>query len=119
MLASLANLGLAEPNQTVINHVKRCEIEKNVNLELPFDTQKTLTFVSYLLFDRKVKAKTCYQYLSGVRMYHLSKGHIGPVLRPAIISLILRGKEHWKDIKATDPSNYYCHEASKKALKEN
>lgn len=103
MLASLANLGLAESThkvyQTVINHIKRCAIEKNVNLDLPFDTQKTLTFVSYLLFDRKVKAKTCDKYLSGVRMYHLSKGHNVPVLRPAIISLILRGKEHWEDIK--------------------
>ena len=103
MLASLANLGLAESThkvyQTVINHINRCKVEKNVNLDLPFDTQKTLTFVSYLLFDRKVKAKTCDKYLSGVRMYHLSKGHDVPVLRPAIISLILRGKEHWDDIE--------------------
>ena len=74
MLASLANLGLAESThkvyQTVINHIKRCAIEKNVNLDLPFDTQKTLTFVSYLLFDRKVKAKTCDKYLTDSSNYY-------------------------------------------------
>lgn len=68
-------------------------------MDLPFDTKKTFTFVSYLLFDRGVKAKTCDKYLSGVRMFHLTKGLDVPVLRPPIISLILKGREHWDDIK--------------------
>ena len=32
-------------------------------------------------------------------MYHLTKGHDVPTLRPAIISLILKGKENWEEIQ--------------------
>ena len=33
-------------------------------------------------------------------MNHLAQGYDVPVLRPAIISLILRGKENWEDIQS-------------------
>ena len=103
MLTSLANLGLSNSThkvyQTVINHIKRCEQEKNISLSLPFNTKKTFSFISYLLFERKVSSKTCDKYLSGVRMYHLTNGHDVPILRPAIVSLILKGKENWEDIQ--------------------
>ena len=103
LLTSLANLGLSNSThkvyQTVINHIKRCEKEKNISLSLPFNTKKTFSFISYLLFERGVSSKTCDKYLSGVRMYHLTKGHDVPTLRPAIISLILKGKENWEEIQ--------------------
>ena len=54
-----------------------------------------------MLFDRKVKAKTCEKYLSGIRMHHLSKGYADvPALRPDIVSLVLKGKENWENIQS-------------------
>ena len=44
-------------------------------------------------------AKTCDKYLSGIRMLHLRKGFDVSVLRPAIVSLLLKGSEHFEDIE--------------------
>ena len=76
-----------------INHLKRCEKEKRVDLTLPFDISKTLLYINYLLHDRNVKSNTCEKYLSGIRMYHLTMGFDAPVLRPAIVSLLLKGRD--------------------------
>ena len=104
LLAEMANMGLSESShkvyQTAINHLKRCEIEDNVNLSLPFDISKTISYINYLLFTRKLKANTCEKYLSGIRMHHLAMGFDAPVLRPAIVSLLLRGKENFDDIQS-------------------
>ena len=62
--------------------------------------KRDLSVHYYVLFDRKVKAKTCEKYLSGIRMHHLSKGYDVPALRPAIVSLILKGKENWENIQS-------------------
>ena len=103
-LAEMANMGLSESShkvyQTAINHLKRCENEKGVNLALPFDIPKTLHYINYLLLDRNVKANTCEKYLSGIRMHHLTMGFDAPALRPAIISLLLKGRENHDDIQA-------------------
>ena len=103
-LAEMANMGLSESShkvyQTAINHLKRCENEKGVNLTVPFDIPKTLHYINYLLLDRNVKANTCEKYLSGIRMHHLTMGFDAPALRPAIISLLLKGRENHDDIQA-------------------
>ena len=83
-----------------INHLKRCEKEKRVDLALPFDISKTLLYINYLLHDRNVKSNTCEKYLSGIRMYHLTMGFDAPVLRPAIVSLLLKGRENHDDVQA-------------------
>ena len=73
---------------TAINHLKRCENEKRVDLSLPFDIPKTLHYINYLLHDRNVKANRCEKYLSGIRMYHLTMVFDAPVLRPAIVIMM-------------------------------
>ena len=94
LLAEMANMGLSESShkvyQTAINHLKRCEKEKRVDLALPFDISKTLLYINYLLHDRNVKSNTCEKYLSGIRMYHLTMGFDALVLKLAIVSLILK-----------------------------
>ena len=104
LLAEMANMGLSGSShkvyQTAINHLKRCEIENNVNLSLPFDVPKTISYINYLLFTRNLKANTCEKYLSGIRMHHLAMGFDAPALRPAIVSLLLRGKENFDDIQS-------------------
>ena len=103
LLADLANLGLAKSThkvyQTAANHVRNCELENNINLELPFNTQKLLIYLNYLMHDKNLSAKTCDKYLSGIRMMHLRNGYDVPVLRPAIISLLLKGRENFEDIQ--------------------
>ena len=69
-------------------------------MALPFDIPKTLHYINYLLLDRNVKANTCEKYLSGIRMHHLTMGFDAPALRPAIISLLLKGRENHDDIQA-------------------
>ena len=86
--------------QTAINHLKRCEIDKSISLSLPFDISKTVQYINYLLHTRNVKASTCEKYLSGIRMYHLVMGFDAPALRPAIVSLLLRGRENHDDIQS-------------------
>ena len=67
---------------------------------LKWGMKETFHYINYVLFDRTVKAKTCEKYLSGIRMHHLSKGYDVPALRPAIVSLILKGKENWENIQS-------------------
>jgi hypothetical protein len=66
-------------------------------MSLPFDVTKTLNYVGFLLEDRKVSSKTVNQYLSAVRMLHLCQGFDSSCLRPQIVSLILRGREHYEN----------------------
>ena len=104
-LTDMANMGLSESShrvyKTAINHIKKCEIEKGVCLDLPFDLSKVLHFLNYLLIDRKVKSNTCEKYLSGIRMLHLTKGLDAPALRPAIVTLLLKGRENFEQIQET------------------
>ena len=67
---------------------------------LPFDIPKTLHYINYLLHDRNVKANRCEKYLSGIRMYHLTMVFDAPVLRPAIVTLLIKGRENYNDIQA-------------------
>ena len=66
-LTAYANYGLAKNTwssyQTVRNHIERCESDMNVELSLPFNVEKTLTFVAWLMEVRKVKALTIEKYL--------------------------------------------------------
>ena len=104
LLSDMANMGLSGSShkvyKTAINHLKRCEIQKGINLSLPFDVSKTIQYINYLLHARNVKANTCEKYLSGIRMYHLAMGFDAPALRPAIVTLLLRGRENHDDMQS-------------------
>ena len=100
-MAETANMALAQNTksnyQTVKNNIQRCSDLMGKDLSFPWDTSKTLCFVGYLLHTRKVKAKTVNCQLSGVRMAHIEEGLDCPSLRPPIVALLLRGKEHWEN----------------------
>ena len=68
-------------------------------MTFPLTTEKVLVFVSWLLFTRKVKAKSAEGYISGLRCLHLINGHENPALRPGIVKLILNGQNHLEKIK--------------------
>ena len=102
-LAKYANHGLAQATwssyKTVENHIDRCERETRKDLSLPFNIEKTLTFVAWLIDVRGVKSITIDKYLSGLRMIHLTKGHDIPCLREPIVKLILTVRTNWDNIK--------------------
>ena len=105
MLANSANLGLAENSKsnyrTAARHIKRCEEFTGMDMSLPFTIEKTLNYVGYLLSERGVSHGTVDQYLSGVRMLHLCQNLDISSLRPPIVALILKGRQHWENIQNT------------------
>ena len=84
---------------TVKNNITRCEEAMNCDLSLPWDDiGKTLHFLAFLLYTRKVTASTANCQLSGVRMAHLEIGLDAPSLRPPIVNMLLEGHEHWENV---------------------
>ena len=53
--------------------------------------EDTLTDIGYLLSVRKVAGVTLQNYLTGLRMAHLTRGHFSPWIRPDIIKLLITG----------------------------
>ena len=68
-------------------------------MQLPFDLEKTLNFVGYLIEERDCSSKTIDSYLSAVRMAHLTQGLDCPHLRKPIIDLIIKGQAHHESLK--------------------
>lgn len=102
LMADRANMALANNTKsnyrTVKNNISHCEDVMKCDLSFPWDAGKTLQFLAYLLFTRKVLAKTANCQLSGVRMAHLEEGLDCPCLRPPIVALLLKGTEHWDSV---------------------
>ena len=97
-LSKAANSGLSAQTwssyKTAKNHLDRCQKETNVLMTFPLTTEKVLVYISWLLFQRKVKAKSAEVYVSGLRCLHLINGHENPSLRPGIVKLILNGQSN-------------------------
>ena len=105
LLSEAKSMALAENTKsqyrTAVNHIERIENQLGIDMSLPFTVGKTLNYVGYLLEDRNCSSKTVAQYLSGVRMLHLCHGMDVASLRPPVVNLILRGREHWENIQST------------------
>ena len=104
-LSNAANMAISENTKsqyrTAVRHIERIETELGIDMSLPFDLGKTLNYVGFLLNDRKCSSKTVSQYLSGIRKLHLCKGIDVASLRPQIVNLILKGREHWENVNDT------------------
>ena len=102
-LSEATNSGLSAQTwssyKTSRNHLLRCQNETNTLMTFPLTTNKVLVFTSWLLFTRKVKAKSAEVYLSGLRCLHLINGHEIPALRPGIVKLVLDGQNHLDKIR--------------------
>ena len=97
---ALTNETKAQYN-TALNHIARVEEYTGSEMSLPFDVTKTLNYVGYLLEVRGCTAKTVSSYLSALRMLHLCQGMDPSCLRPTIVTLILRGQEHFDEVRKT------------------
>ena len=104
-LTDATNLAISENTKsqyrTAMNHVKRCSEFTGKEMNLPFDLTSTLNYIGYLQEVRKVSSSTVSQYLSALRYIHLVQGQDPSCLRPDIVSLILRGREHWEQAEKT------------------
>ena len=102
-LSKAANAGLSAQTwsayKTTRNHLIRCQNETKVPMRIPLNTEKVLVFISWLLFKRKVKAKSAEVYVSGLRCLHLISGHENPALRPGIVKMVLTGQNHLDKLK--------------------
>ena len=62
LLANYANHGIAQATwlsyNTVSNHLVRYQEDTGMALDLPFTTEKTLSFVAWLIEKRRVKPNT-------------------------------------------------------------
>ena len=104
-VAKAMNMGISKATKdqyrTAIKHIERSERELGLQLNLPWDVSKTLNYVGFLLEIRKCSSKTIGCYLSAIRMLHLVNGFDPASLRPNIVSLVLKGREHYEEAKAT------------------
>ena len=104
-IAVAMNMGTSKATKdqyrTAIRHAERVQQELGVGMELPWDVTKTLNYVGFLLEIRKCSAKTVGCYLSGIRMWHLCNGIDQACLRPDIVNLVLKGREHFEEARKT------------------
>ncbi len=76
-------------------HLEACSTVTGTKFEFPLDDDKILVFISYLFWEKKLKATTVSKMLCALCMLHLTYGFPSPMLRPAIVKLVLKGKDNW------------------------
>ena len=93
-------------------------------MTFPLGTADILTYIGYLMEERKVAGSTIEKYLTGLRYLeitsvdivraipdtcrsvHLQKGHSVPALRPDFVQAVLQGakqKDAMRDMKGKAP----------------
>ena len=104
-IAMAMNMGVSkatkEQYRTAVKHITRAEKDLGLKLDLPWNVGQTLNYVGFLLETRKCSSKTIGCYLSGIRMLHLCSGQDPTCLRPDIVNLVLKGREHYEEARAT------------------
>ena len=103
IIAELLNYSLAAGTwssyKTVGNLLEKCQADTATNMEFPLTTRSIIIFVHWLFEIRKVTSSTANTYLSGLRYLHLVKGVDIPVLRPALIEQLIKGKKNLENIE--------------------
>ena len=104
-VAKAMNMGVSKATKdqyrTAVRHIGRAEKELGLELNLPWNVGQTLNYVGFLLEIRNCSSKTIGCYLSAIRMLHLCNGFDPETLRPNIVNLVLKGKEHYEEARAT------------------
>jgi len=77
--------------------VRLCQIRHNIRFKWPMTRDNLLLFVHWLLEERKVKAATVQNYLSGVRQLHINKGVKVPETREELVKQVLKGRQNLED----------------------
>ena len=80
-----------ETYQSVKPHLKMCQKVCGLRFKFPLTEDQVFIFVAYLL-DLNLKSTTINTYLSGLRTWHLTRGHCVTNLRPDVIKALLSGK---------------------------
>ena len=104
-LAAAVNMGTSKATKdqyaTAIRHVARAEECLGVKMQLAWNLSSTLNYVGFLLENRNCSARSVGCYLSGIRMWHLCNGFDQACLRPSIVNLVLKGREHFEEAEKT------------------
>lgn len=67
-------------------------------MSLPLDDQKILWYISNLGSQREIESKTIANYITGLRMLHLSLGIHIPSLKTPIVALALKGTKRKQEL---------------------
>jgi site-specific recombinase XerC len=81
-----------------VNHLRKCEEETGVDMNLPFDRKKVMEFLGWME-ARGLKSRSMSTYLSGVRAFHIASGYEDPFLRDPMVKLILKGQDNWDKLQ--------------------
>lgn len=109
-LARTANFSLAKSTwstyQTTRNHLRKCQEQTRVNMDMPMDNRQITVFLSWMLEDRKIKPNSAESYLAGLRQLHLVEGLEIPKIRSDIVNVVLKGAKHktWLEEKINPQS---------------
>lgn len=102
-LSEVINMGLSDSTwnkyRTAHNHLKRVEEETGVSMNIPLSDGQLLWYVSYLGIHRNVDSKTIDNYLSGLRMLHISLGFSVPTLKSPIVKMAIKGTKRRQNLK--------------------
>ena len=102
-IRTVLSMGLSDSSwskyKTSLNHLKRVEAETGVSMSLPLSDEKLLWFISYMDSQRNVESKTIDNYISGLRMLHISLGIHIPALRSPIVKLAIKGIDRRQKLK--------------------
>ena len=80
-------------NYSAINkHLKNCQDFTGKRLSFPMTHRSVLTLLGYLMDQTTLKSSSINGLLSALRTVHITKGHYLHVLRPDIVSSILKGR---------------------------
>ena len=77
--------------QSVKPHMKMCQKVCGLRFDFPLTEDQVFIFVAYLL-DLNLKSSTINTYISGLRTWHLTRGHVITNLRPEVVKALLSGK---------------------------
>ena len=99
--AGVSNCTKAQYN-SAFKLVKEVEEGTGVKLIMPWTTEMVVCYIVHLREKHhpNLKASTLKNYLSGIRMHHLMRGHYNVNLRSDLVSLMLKGAENLDAVKA-------------------
>ena len=77
---------------SIHKHLKGCQDYTGKRLQFPFTHESVLTLLGYLFGQTTLKSATINNLMSALRTAHISKGYYLHVLRPDIVSSLLKGR---------------------------
>ena len=104
LAAEIVNFGLAKNTWSTYNTAGRllamCSKQEGLKMEFPLTENDIVTYILWLITERKAKATTISGYLAGLRQLHITKGIELPLIRTETVKRLLTGKKNIDNIES-------------------